>query len=77
MVIPRMTLRDSAQDLNSSSDSRPPARKLAASEKPASELPRSEFLKLVQEKIRKGYYNSEPVIDDLSSSFAGAFDKIV
>jgi hypothetical protein len=38
---------------------------------------RSEFLKLVRQKIRKGHYNSDAVLDDLSHSFAGAFDKIL
>jgi hypothetical protein len=77
MFIQRVSPLDRAEDLKSIKGSRPPARQLAASEKPASDLPRSEFLRLVQEKIKKGYYNSEPVIDDLSNSMAGAFDKLI
>jgi hypothetical protein len=38
---------------------------------------RSEFLKLVQDKIKKGFYSSDIVLEDLSHSFAGAFDKRV
>lgn len=45
---------------------------------PRTESPdRSEFLKLVQRKVRNGHYNSDAVLDDLSHSFAGAFDKIL
>lgn len=35
---------------------------------------RQKFLDSVKSKIKSGYYTSEEVIDDLSTSFAGAFD---
>jgi hypothetical protein len=51
--------------------------KKAIAASPPQDPNRSEFLKLVQEKIKKGFYNSDIVAEDLSHSFAGAFDKIV
>ena len=37
---------------------------------------RAERIAAIKKKIRKGYYNTETVLEDLSSSFAGVFDKL-
>jgi len=35
---------------------------------------RKKFLDTVKNRVKSGYYTSEEVLEDLSNSFAGAFD---
>ncbi len=37
---------------------------------------RAELLKAVKNRIKSGYYNSREVVEDLSDSFAKAFDQL-
>ena len=41
------------------------------------EKDRSELITLIRKKIKKGFYNSDKVIDDLSYGFADALDRTV
>jgi hypothetical protein len=43
---------------------------------PSSDAERAQLLKAIQGRIKSGYYNSREVIDDLSDSFAKAFDRV-
>jgi hypothetical protein len=35
------------------------------------------YLAAIKDKINRGYYNTEPVIDDLSHSFTKAVDALI
>ena len=76
-----MIIQDASSDPIRSDAPRPrraeAARTVATNDPHPGDIPRSDFLKLVQQKMKKGYYNSETVLEDLSQSFAGAFNKIV
>ncbi len=39
------------------------------------DMSRSELLNSVRERLKKGFYNSDAVIEDLSTSFASVFNQ--
>lgn len=41
-----------------------------------SPVERAERIAGIKSRIRKGYYNTDAVLEDLSNSFAGVFDKL-
>jgi hypothetical protein len=43
---------------------------------PSPDAERAQLLKTIQGRIKSGYYNSREVIDDISDSFAKAFDRV-
>jgi hypothetical protein len=43
---------------------------------PASEADRAQLLAAIRKRIKKGYYRTDAVLEDLSDSFAAVFDKL-